>query len=140
MRAGAAANILYFLHPTLVPPFNTAIVSGYNRLTGARVRLGRWDDYLAMRGGILKLNEDENHSDFLSNDLGAIARLLFDIGAGRYVPPPSANDAAVKAAWERDIEEVRAAATKIDKSLAASQVGEQTHTEVTTNIQRELYR
>src|SRR6266542_2494899 len=40
----AAANLLYFLHPTLVPPFNTAIVKGYNALTGARVRLGRWDD------------------------------------------------------------------------------------------------
>src|SRR3546814_3666939 len=26
----AVANLLYFLHPTLVPPFNTAIVKGYN--------------------------------------------------------------------------------------------------------------
>jgi type II restriction enzyme len=24
----AAANLLYFLHPTLMPPFNTAIVRG----------------------------------------------------------------------------------------------------------------
>lgn len=37
----AAANLLYFLHPTLVPPFNTAIVKGYNALVGAKVRLGR---------------------------------------------------------------------------------------------------
>ncbi|MBL8978887.1 MAG: type II restriction endonuclease, partial [Gemmatimonadetes bacterium] len=51
----AAANLLYFLHPTLVPPSNTAIVKGYNALTGARVRLGRWDDYLAMRTGIIAL-------------------------------------------------------------------------------------
>lgn len=51
-----AANLLYFLHPTIVPPFNTAIVNGYNALTGARVRLGRWDDFLAMREGILTLN------------------------------------------------------------------------------------
>jgi type II restriction enzyme len=29
----AVANLLYFLHPTLVPPFNTAIVKGYNALT-----------------------------------------------------------------------------------------------------------
>jgi hypothetical protein len=28
----AAANLLYFLHPTLMPPFNTAIVRGYNAL------------------------------------------------------------------------------------------------------------
>ena len=36
----AAANLLYFLHPTLVPPFNTAIVKGYNALTGSNVKLG----------------------------------------------------------------------------------------------------
>jgi hypothetical protein len=36
----AAANILYFLHPTHVPPSNTAIVKGYNGLWGTRVRLG----------------------------------------------------------------------------------------------------
>jgi type II restriction enzyme len=33
----AAANLLYFLHPTLIPPFNTAIVRGYNRIFGANV-------------------------------------------------------------------------------------------------------
>lgn len=37
----AAANLLYFLHPTLVPPFNTTIVKGYNALTGAKVKLGK---------------------------------------------------------------------------------------------------
>lgn len=36
----AAANPLYFLHATVVPRFNTAIVKGYNALTGSRVRLG----------------------------------------------------------------------------------------------------
>ncbi|MBI3926047.1 MAG: hypothetical protein HY319_10940 [Armatimonadetes bacterium] len=38
----AAANILYFLHPTLVPPFNTAIVEGFNALFGDRKKLGSW--------------------------------------------------------------------------------------------------
>src|SRR5512134_1230315 len=37
----AAANLLYFLHPTLVPPFNTAIVKGCNSITGANVKLSR---------------------------------------------------------------------------------------------------
>lgn len=37
----AAANLLYFLHPTMAPPFNTAMVNGYNALTGARVKLGK---------------------------------------------------------------------------------------------------
>jgi type II restriction enzyme len=57
----ATANILYFLHPTLVPPFNTAIVNGNNEATRARVNLGRWDQYLAMREGILKLNATYRH-------------------------------------------------------------------------------
>jgi len=37
----AAANLLYFIHPTLVVPFNTAIVNGYNALTGSSVKLGK---------------------------------------------------------------------------------------------------
>lgn len=59
----ALGNLLYFLHPTLAPPFNTAIVKGYNRLTGARVKLGKWNEYLAMRTGMLRLNEQ--HRDML---------------------------------------------------------------------------
>jgi type II restriction enzyme len=81
----AAANLLYFVHPTLVPPSNTAIVKGYNSLTGAKVKLGRWSEYLAMRSGILRINSE--HRDLLSNDLGAIAGFLFDLGTGRYVMP-----------------------------------------------------
>ncbi len=46
----AVANLLYFIHPTMVPPFNTAMVKGYNALTGAKVKLGSWNEYLAMRG------------------------------------------------------------------------------------------
>jgi type II restriction enzyme len=53
----AVANLLYFVHPTLVPPFNTAIVAGYNALTGGNVKLGRWDHYLTMREGVLRLNQ-----------------------------------------------------------------------------------
>lgn len=33
----SVANIVYFLHPTLVPPFNTAIVNGFNTLFGAKM-------------------------------------------------------------------------------------------------------
>lgn len=123
----ACSNILYFLHPTLVPPFNTAIVNGYNALTGARVRLGKWDDYLVMRTGILRLNAD--YRDLLSNDLGAIAGLLFDIGSGRCSAPVS-NDPEGRAAWQKDIAAVRATAGKADKTLAISQAGERTHSEV----------
>nr|WP_231867224.1 hypothetical protein [Acetobacter malorum] len=82
----AVANLLYFLHPTIMPPFNTAIVNGYNALTGSKMKLGRWEEYLAMRQGILKLNA--TYRSLLSNDLGAIGGLLFDLGSGRYTAPP----------------------------------------------------
>ena len=37
----ASANLLYFLHPTILPPTNSAIIKGYNLLTGANVKFGR---------------------------------------------------------------------------------------------------
>lgn len=74
----AVASILYFLHPTLMPPFNTAIVNGFNYLFRDNKKLGSWTEYLKMRDIILKSNE-ENKSQ-LSNDLGAIAGLLYEVG------------------------------------------------------------
>ena len=118
----AAANMLYFLHPTTVPPFNTAIVKGYNALTGANVKLGRWSEYLAMREGILRLNEQ--YRSRLSNDLGAIAGLLFDIGTRRYSPPPV--DADSRATWLEDLNRVRAS-----NAVDAKQIdGDRSHTEI----------
>jgi type II restriction enzyme len=124
----AAANLLYFLHPTLIPPFNTAIVKGYNELTGARVALGSWSEYLAMREGVLRLNAE--HRAILSNDLGAIGGLLFDIGSGRYAAPPRSDDAAARAAWEQDLAAVRAVSAKQAKELAQAREGDRTHTEI----------
>lgn len=123
----AAANLLYFLHPTLVPPFNTAIVNGYNALTGAKVKLGRWDEYLAMREGVLKLNT--TYRDLLSNDLGAVAGLLFDLGSGRYQAPPRDDDPAARAMWESDLAAVRETAAQ-EKALAAARENDRTHTEI----------
>lgn len=124
----AAANLLYFLHPTLAPPFNTAIVKGYNALTGARVKLGRWDEYLAMREGILAIND--RHRGALSNDLGAVAGLLFDIGKGRYAAPPSADDAAARAQWEGELARVRERTAQESARLAAETEGDRTHSQV----------
>ncbi len=123
-----AANLLYFLHPTITPPFNTAIVNGYNALTGARVKLGRWDEYLAMRQGILSLNA--RYRELLSNDLGAVAGLLFDIGSKRYAAPPLSDDAEAQASWRADLAKVRDEAVQADKSLATAREGDRTHTEV----------
>lgn len=124
----AVANLLYFLHPTLMPPFNTAIVNGFNAVTGSKVKLGRWDQYLAMRTGILKLNQA--HRDLLSNDLGAIAGALFDIGIGRFAAPPVADDDASRDAWIAQLSQVRENAKKFDAALAAGRAGDRTHTEV----------
>ncbi len=124
----AAANLLYFLHPTIIPPFNTAIVNGYNALAGAKVKLGSWDEFLAMRDGILRINKD--HRDLLSNDLGAIGGFLFDIGSGRYAAPPRADDAAQLDAWRADLARVRDETRKDAQATARARDGDRTHTEV----------
>lgn len=124
----AAANMLYFLHPTLVPPSNTAIVKGYNALTGAKVKLGRWNEYLAMRQGILRINDE--HRNDLSNDLGAIGGLLFDLGSGRYVAPPIDGDAAARSAWEADLANIRDEGQAQSKAQLRADEDDRTHTEI----------
>lgn len=79
----SVANILYFIHPTIIPPFNTAMVNGFNLLFKEKKKLGSWDDYLEMRDTILKVNDQ--FKNVLSKDLGAISGLLFDIGVGKIV-------------------------------------------------------
>jgi len=76
-----------------------------------------------MREGILRLNE--KYRGQLSNDLGAIAGLLFDVGSGRYPAPPRDDDAAARAAWEADLAKVRSEAKH---GKAAEQ--DRTHTEI----------
>lgn len=120
----ASANLLYFLHPTIVPPSNTAIVKGYNLLTGAHVKLGSWPDYLAMRRGIVTLNEQ--YRSLLSNDLGAIAGLLFDIGNGRYpiVSSGTASD------WKSALNQVLVENTAAMNARNLAQANDHTHTEI----------
>jgi len=76
----AVASILYFLHPTIVPPFNTAIVNGFNALFNDKRKLGSWKEYLAMRETIVKVNSEFSRE--LSVDLGAFGGLLYEIGTG----------------------------------------------------------
>lgn len=98
----AVANVLYFLHPTLFPPFNTAILCGFNAAFADAKKLGSWAAYLEMRETIRSANA--RLAPPLSTDLGAFAGLLFEIGVGRLVV--SATAAAVLAAE-------RAAADKV---------------------------
>jgi type II restriction enzyme len=124
----AVANLLYFLHPTLMPPFNTAIVRGFNASTGSKVKLGRWDQYLGMRSGMLSLNL--RYRDLLSNDLGAVAGFLFDVGSGRFQAPPVSEDSAAREAWVSELSRMRDTATALSRSVVAGQEGDRTHTEV----------
>lgn len=121
----ACANLLYFLHPTIAPPFNTAIVKGYNLLVGASVKLGRWNEYLAMREGIRALNAQFRSR--LSNDLGAITGLLFDIGSGRYTVA-RADDSGIQ--WEDDLARVREESAAAARSRATALKNDHTHTEI----------
>lgn len=124
----AVANLIYFLHPTIALPFNTAIVRGYNALTGSKVKLGQWNQYLAMREGAIRLNAE--HRKLLSNDLGAIAGLLYDIGTGRYAAPPIDADASVRAQWEADLSLVREQSTQTRQTDEKERAGDRTHTEI----------
>lgn len=124
----AVANLLYFLHPTLVPPFNTAIVNGYNKLTGGKVKLGSWQHFLAMRSGVLDLNE--RFRDLLSNDLGAIGGLLFDIGSGRYPAPPRDEEDQTLGSWAARLEQARAEAQTLNKALRKQGESDRTHSEI----------
>lgn len=124
----AVANLLYFLHPTILPPCNTAIVNGYNALTGAKTKLGRWDDYLAMRAGLIAL--DTKHRGLLSNDFGAIAGLMFDIGSGRYPVPAPDLSGEGRARWQADLAQVRQEGATLAKAEVQSRENDHTHTEI----------
>jgi len=124
----AAANLMYFLHPTHMPPFNTAIVNGYNTLTGAKVKLGSWEEYLALRAGLLRLTTEHRH--LLSNDLGAVGGLMFDLGQGRFTPPPRSGDDQTLQAWREDLARVREETAASVRAQTAASTSDRTHTEV----------
>lgn len=79
----AVASILYFLHPTILPPFNTAIINGFNALFSDKKKLGSWSEYLKIREVLKDLNN--RHRNELSTDLGAISGLLFEIGTQKLI-------------------------------------------------------
>lgn len=119
----SVASIIYFLHPTLIPPFNTAILNGFNALFGAKQKLGSWDSYLSMREAIVLTNTA--HRSLLSKDLGAFAGLLFELGSGRIVIPGNADstlkDLQVKAEQR---------ASRRHKQVVAEQAEETEHTQM----------
>ena len=72
----AVANILYFLHPELMPPFNTAIVNGFNCLFKDKVKLGSWPEYLRMREVIIQKNN--SHRGHRENQMEPQMNVLFN--------------------------------------------------------------
>ena len=74
----AVASILYFLHPTIIPPSNTAIINGFNFLFKDKKKLGSWSEYLKIREVLVDVNKQ--YKNELSLDLGAISGLMFEIG------------------------------------------------------------
>jgi type II restriction enzyme len=124
----AVANILYFLHPTLIPPFNTAIVNGFNLLFNEKQKLGSWQSYLKMREVILQVNTQ--HRSELSNDLGAIAGLLFEIGASKLLIESSST-----------LDETqRAKVEKLLKKRHAEVLSEQQEEDLHTEMQYHLLK
>ena len=82
---------------------------------------------LALREGLLRVNRE--HRALLSNDLDAVAGLMFDLGSGHYLPPPCEDDGAAISAWQSDLARVREASAA-SKALQVAREGERTHTEV----------
>src|SRR6266498_1316529 len=119
----AVANIVYFLHPTFIPPFNTAMVNGFNVLFHDKKKLGSWESYLEMREVIVQTNTELR--DQLSKDLGAFAGLLFEIGASRLVVDGNAE--AVLQAEKAKAE--KAARTRHMKVLVEGQEASE-HTQI----------
>ena len=119
----AVANIVYFLHPTIVPPFNTAMLNGFNALFRDNKKLGSWQSYRAMREVIVRANVEVR--DQLSKDLGAFAGLLFEIGSGRLV---IGGNAAV--VLEQEKAKAEKAARVRHKDVLAEQQQESEHTRI----------
>lgn len=119
----AVANILYFLHPELLPPANTAMLNGFNLLFGTRKKLGSWKDYLEMRDTLVETNTMQR--SLFSRDLGAISGLLFEIGSGRLLVPGNA-DAAV----EREVKKREAFVRRRHDEVREDMAQDQTHTQM----------
>jgi type II restriction enzyme len=118
----AVASILYFLHPTIVPPFNTAIINGFNHLFKDKKKLGSWSEYLKIREVLLDLNK-QYKSEF-SLDLGAISGLMFEIGTQKLV---LGDDAYLSETERKKLESL---IVKLQKEIQEDKAEESLHTEM----------
>src|SRR3546814_2838378 len=99
----------------------------FKQKTAYEMRISDWSSDVCSSDLILELNAA--HRSWLSNDLGAIAGFLFDVGKGRVPLPPAGDNAAARAAWATDLAQVRADAA--DLRLRAIEAAEdQSHTQI----------
>lgn len=125
----AVANILYFIHPTLLPPSNTAMINGFNLLFGTRLKLGCWSSYLEMRQHLLELNQQ--HRQSFSKDLGAFSGLLFEVGAGKLIVQASSG-----ALLEASAKKLAAIQKQRSQSITEDLRNEGLHTEMQFHLVR----
>lgn len=125
----AVANILYFLHPTWFSPFNTAIVNGFNMIFNEKMKLGSWEAYIEMNSTLTR--ENNLYRNFLSNDLGALAGLLFEVGSNRMIIEKNALNYL-----HTEKEKVQKAKVKRHKQVQADELEEYSHTEMQYHLAR----
>lgn len=118
----AVANILYFLHPEIIPPFNTAIVNGFNHLFKEKAKLGSWTEYLRMREVILEQNNQ--YRNMLSKDLGAFCGFLFDVGVRKIMV---GDEGALS---EKEWQKIKNIVKKRHKDVTDEKPEEDLHTEM----------
>jgi type II restriction enzyme len=118
----AVANILYFLHPTIFPPCNTAIVNGFNILFNHKVKLGSWSEYLKMREVIIQQNE--KYKKHFSTDLGAFSGFLFEIGKNNILAGQESNFT------DKDWEKIEKQSLKNRKKVIDEKQENQLHSEM----------
>lgn len=85
-----------------------------------------------MREGLVRINQA--HRQQLSNDLGALAGLMFDVGNGRYAAPPRLDDpdamSQSRALWEADLNKVREESSAAQKQWLRDAESDATHTDI----------
>ncbi len=125
----SVANIVYFLHPEWISPFNTAMVRGFNNLFNEKAKLGSWESYRKMRELIVHTNARINSlpetRNRLSRDLGAFAGLLFEIGSLQLPTEPN-----VEAIPQAEKEKAEKSAETRHREVQAEHREESEHTHI----------
>ena len=81
-----------------------------------------------MRASLIRLNE--RFRDLLSNDLGAIAGLMFDLGNKRYPAPPLHADTKASELWLTELARVQDDASSAKKQQLLALQQEASHTDM----------